>query len=301
MNDINNNLKNYIQPYKIIEKNGLKIGIIGSVKRDFFINEKYRNFISKIDISDLNRQITKLRKNVDLLIFLSHLDRKTEKSLFMNNKSIDILISGHNNILTADIFDDKKRIFAGAGKNSEYIGQIVLSWEDSKLKGIGKISITNFFHKMVIDSVGILNETQELLDDYNNSIAIKILKKISIKNKYQFYEDKFCTKCHEVKETIHSNAFETIKDRKNKNECYYCHTTGYGSDSGFIPNSGRDEYKNINCSMCHKINRNTVFDENERHNVRFILSVTCKRCHRKPHDMEFNYHEKRKKLMNYHK
>jgi len=302
-NILNKNiLKNYIQPYKIIDKNGLKVGIIGSVKRDFFINKEYRSIISKIDLVDLNSQIAKLRKNVDLLIFLSHLDRKTEKALFMENKNIDIFISGHNNILTADTFNDENRIFAGAGKNSEYIGQIVLNWESSGLKKKDKeISITNLFHKMVIDSVGILKETQELLDEYNNSIAIKILKKNSTKNKYQFYEDKFCTKCHDIKETIHSNAFETIKDRKNKNECYYCHTTGYGSDSGFIPNSGKDEYENINCSMCHKINKNTVFNEKERHNVKFILSVTCKRCHRKPHDMEFNYHEKREKLMKYHK
>ncbi len=151
------------------------------------------------------------------------------------------------------------------------------------------------------DSIPIDEETQKLLDEYNNSIALSILKNNSKKNKYQFYDDKFCIKCHDVKETIHSNAFETIKDRKNKNECYYCHTTGYGSDTGYLPNSNKEEFQNINCSMCHKINKNTTFDEKDKHNVRFILSVTCKRCHRKPHDMEFNYHEKKKKLMKFHK
>ena len=298
--DLKQSVNKSIKPYKIINKNGISIGILGSIKKNFIRDRNQLEKVNIFNVEKFNKLSSNLKERVDILIFLSHLDGKTEKKIFLENHNIDIVISGHNNILTGDIFKDNNRLFAGAGKNSEYFGQITLSYSNIKKK-FNKISLSNKFHKMIIDSIPIGKNTQKLLDEYNNNIALSILEKSAKKNKYQFYEDKFCIECHAVKETIHSNAFETIKDRKNKNECFYCHSTGYGTDTGYVPNEDKEDYKNINCSMCHKINKNTIFDTSERHNVRFILSTTCKRCHRKPHDMEFDYHKKKKKLMEYHK
>jgi 5'-nucleotidase len=104
-------LDNKIKPYKILSKNGLKIGIIGlgaMLKKR--IDESVNSKIEILDpIMTVNKIASQLRKqeNCDFIICLSHAEtgentqnQFTDKSLARESENIDLIISSCSNYLS---------------------------------------------------------------------------------------------------------------------------------------------------------------------------------------------------------
>jgi 5'-nucleotidase len=96
----------HVEPYKIFNKSGVKIGVFGLgveleglVSRDAFKETKY---LDPIEIAQDMSRILKTEEQCDLIICLSHLgyeykypDKVCDRSLARATKDIDLIIGGH--------------------------------------------------------------------------------------------------------------------------------------------------------------------------------------------------------------
>lgn len=99
-------MDSHVQPYKIFNKSGVKIGVFGLgielqglVSKDAFKETKYLN---PIEIAQDMSRILKTEQQCDLVICLSHLgydyknpQKVSDRSLARATKDIDLIIGGH--------------------------------------------------------------------------------------------------------------------------------------------------------------------------------------------------------------
>ena len=100
-------LNNIVKPYKIIIKDGIKIGIFGlGVQLDGLVDKKlYKETVynNPIEVAQDMTQILKEEKKCDLVICLSHLgfkykdepEKPSDILLAQKTKNIDLIIGGH--------------------------------------------------------------------------------------------------------------------------------------------------------------------------------------------------------------
>lgn len=134
-------LNNFIKPYLIFKKDGVKIGVIG-------INIQPRGLIASGNYDGMkflqpervaNELALKLKTTdrCDMVICLSHLGYTADKRLVEQTRNIDIIIGGHshNNMKTPDMLkniDNKDvMVFQTAGRGI-YVGRIDVELEKVK-------------------------------------------------------------------------------------------------------------------------------------------------------------------------
>ncbi|MFN4084145.1 MAG: bifunctional metallophosphatase/5'-nucleotidase [Bacteroidia bacterium] len=97
-------LENKIQPYKIFNKQGIKVGIfgVGIELKDLVPDKLYGNIIYNNPIDAANKTaLTLKQKGCDLIICLSHLGNKynnnkvSDETLATQTNNIDLIIGGH--------------------------------------------------------------------------------------------------------------------------------------------------------------------------------------------------------------
>lgn len=106
--DFKNTIMNgHVKPYKILDKDGIKVGIFGlGVGLDGLVDKKnYKEtvYLDPLTVAQDMSQILKQEKKCDLVICLSHLgykykdepDKICDTKLAMLTKDIDLIIGGH--------------------------------------------------------------------------------------------------------------------------------------------------------------------------------------------------------------
>jgi 5'-nucleotidase len=122
-------LPEWIVPYEIIEKNGVKIGLIG-VTINF--HEFYRllgwNVINPFEV--LNHWISIVRPIADVIVVLSHLGLSMDEKMAGQIDGIDIILGGHTHHLLEQPLKIRETYIAGAGKFGQYVGHIQIVWDE---------------------------------------------------------------------------------------------------------------------------------------------------------------------------
>jgi 2',3'-cyclic-nucleotide 2'-phosphodiesterase (5'-nucleotidase family) len=119
-------------PYKVVEKSGLRIGIIG-IANTIVDKTMPDHFSEGIYLTIGNKELPKYiqelreRKNVDLIIVLSHLGFPQETKLIKEIDGIDVLISGHthNRLYKPAIVN--KTLMIQSGCHGSFIGRLDLN------------------------------------------------------------------------------------------------------------------------------------------------------------------------------
>lgn len=136
---VNPSLKPYVKPSVIIEKGGLRIGIIGlGVNPAELISKKnFQGIIYQDPIERANYYADRLKSenHCDIVICLSHLGDDTagvnDMLLAAQSKNIDIILGGHTHKkldkLMVNNLENKPVIINQAGKGGNYLGYIQIS------------------------------------------------------------------------------------------------------------------------------------------------------------------------------
>ncbi len=136
-------LANLVKPYIIVERAGLRIGImaVNVNPEGLIIQSNYQGmeWLDPITVANETALYLKERRKCDLVICLSHLGGNPEKfkqndfMLVQNSRNIDVVIGGHSHELiantTAKNLDGRDIIVAQAGKSGLYLGRIDLVLE----------------------------------------------------------------------------------------------------------------------------------------------------------------------------
>ncbi|SMC27135.1 Cytochrome c554 and c-prime [Desulfacinum hydrothermale DSM 13146] len=113
--------------------------------------------------------------------------------------------------------------------------------------------------------------------------------------------DQTCAQCHEeiherfmqYSKKPHSfQGVEKLQDGLSPQElqdCYACHTTGYGQPGGFTDPVSTPDMKNLGCESCH--GPGSVHAETEDpQDIRGKITVQdCQRCHNEERVRAFNF------------
>lgn len=142
----NTPIKNQIQPYLILKKFGLKIGImaLNVDPKSLIIESNYRGLVYRDPIEKAQElsAFLKNKKKCDLVICLSHLGSDStaidvnDFTIAHQTKHIDIILGGHSHSLLENTktnnADGKKVIIAQMGKSGLYLGRIDIELEKKK-------------------------------------------------------------------------------------------------------------------------------------------------------------------------
>ena len=142
----NTPIKNQIQPYLILKKFGLKIGImaLNVDPKSLIIESNYRGLVYR-DPKEKAKETSaflKKKQKCDLVICLSHLGSDStaidvnDFTIAHQTKHIDIILGGHSHSLLENTktnnADGKKVIIAQMGKSGLYLGRIDIELEKKK-------------------------------------------------------------------------------------------------------------------------------------------------------------------------
>ncbi|MBP6609970.1 MAG: metallophosphoesterase [Paludibacter sp.] len=139
--DVSNTpIANYVKPYLILEKFGLRIGImaLNIQPKSLIIESNYRGLTYSDPIVEANKmsKFLKLNKKCDLIICLSHLgsDAKAKEvndfQVARETRYIDVIIGGHSHTLLDNAKETnrngKQVVIAQVAKSGWYLGKIEL-------------------------------------------------------------------------------------------------------------------------------------------------------------------------------
>lgn len=120
----------WMRPHTVIDKGGLKIGIIGATAA-------FAGFYQLLGWEALDpeqavaRQVSVLRGKTDMIIVLSHLGLSIDKRLAEGINGIDVILGGHTHHILEDPLIINNTAVCAAGKFGAYVGKIVLERPES--------------------------------------------------------------------------------------------------------------------------------------------------------------------------
>lgn len=134
-------LEGKIEPYVILKKNGLKIGVIGiGVDPEGLIQRNnYKGMVFHPVISTVNHysQILREKEKCDMIVCLSHIGYADDKKLAEQSRYLDIIIGGHSHTFMEkpDVrkdLDGRDVTIFQTGKNGVYINKFEVELEKKK-------------------------------------------------------------------------------------------------------------------------------------------------------------------------
>lgn len=135
----------YFDPYTIIEKDGLKLGVIG-IAANIIDKTMPANFSEGLYFTmgeeELPAYIEEVKaQDVDLVIVLSHIGFPQDVKMMERVDGVDICLSSHTHNRLAAPVQINETILIQSGSQGSFIGQLDLIVEDKKIK--------NFKHQLL--------------------------------------------------------------------------------------------------------------------------------------------------------
>ena len=117
-----------------------------------------------------------------------------------------------------------------------------------------------------------------------------------------FVGSKRCVNCHKTSgevwaKSAHARAFASLRERKADADpkCIGCHTTGFGSDSGYRRPFGPTYLVDVGCESCHGPGslhvRQREGDKSINFTFRPLGAGDCKKCHYGEFSRPFYYYD----------
>jgi len=175
-----------IKPYKIIERNGLKIGIFSILGYDAQADVKFAaplKFEDPVETAQKYTKILREQEKVDIVIALSHSgiypDGKggyTGEDMEFAKKvpDIDIIISGHTHVPTPKYIKVGKTIIVQTGSYLHNLGRLSIVFKD------GKLSVKNFKLIPIDDKIKGDEKINAEVDSFENRINKELLNPLNL-------------------------------------------------------------------------------------------------------------------------
>jgi len=131
-------LKKYILPYKIFERGGLKIAIIGLSTDESYYKWRFSPVKVRKPLKVAVKLSKQLKKNgVDFVIALTHLGVAVDADLARDTSDIDMIVGAHSHTALLEPFLVKNKVgrtvpIVQAGSHGEFLGRVVLELQKGK-------------------------------------------------------------------------------------------------------------------------------------------------------------------------
>lgn len=207
-----------LRPYRIIEKNGLKLGIFGILGYSAIIDAPLARPVHFDDPVKTARKYARLLKEtekVDLVICLSHSGISRDKNgnwsgedvlLAQKVPEIDIIIGGHSHTLLENPVMINNIPVVQTGSYGTGMGRVELDFGQGKIRHIDSKVIP------VTDAIAGDPEIQHLITDQEQLVSERILKPVNLSYSTIVAETSFPLICNEDSFLEKSNLGPLISD-----------------------------------------------------------------------------------------
>lgn len=163
-------------PTIIIEKNGIKIGIIAAGYRNTHLTTSKKN-VRGIRFEEskqhLSRYISALENKADIVVLLSHEGLEYDKELIKNHQGIDIVVGGHSHDITEKAEKVNNTWIVQAFSHGMAVGISTISISDKKITDVST-EIRWLWH----DIIGDDSETSSMIDKLSSPYIDTLFKVI---------------------------------------------------------------------------------------------------------------------------
>ena len=173
--DENNQMPSFIQPYTVVEKGNVKVGILGIIG-DGLENSiskvsigKY-HFASTVEVVEKYCKILKEEEKVDVIILSSHAHNEFLNAQYVSNNDIDCIINGHDHQnIEEEVYryDDKAiPVIESLTKNGS-VGKVALSLDvNKKMKSYSMTHYRPAYYDLDENLNQIINEYYSVTENY---------------------------------------------------------------------------------------------------------------------------------------
>ncbi|OPH46977.1 metallophosphoesterase [Paenibacillus ferrarius] len=126
-----NQTPEWMQVSHILEKSGLRIGLIG-VTAAYQIYYELLGWLVTDPIEAVEAQIRLLRPQVDILIVMSHLGLRMDQRMAEELEGIDVILGGHTHHVLEEPLLLRGTYICAAGKYGQYAGHIELAYDSAQ-------------------------------------------------------------------------------------------------------------------------------------------------------------------------
>jgi hypothetical protein len=255
------------QEYVIVEKLGIRFGIIGLLAQDFGEGiEKFEGL--GYDVEDpfvvAARLVPRVEQEADLIVVLAHMGSSQNFQLPKQVKGIDLLVFGHypGTVASAQI---EGAVTIRSGQRGQHVGDTVLVVNpDNEIVSYKGRAVALTVKDVCADPLIAADVASLKMDVEQADKQVQLRQDIEAnKDKLVLGQDHFlgdlkCARCHfdqytTWKETPHAKAWATLVDAhadKDTN-CLECHVTGYRQPGGFRGIGAEQDMRNVQCESCH--------------------------------------------------
>lgn len=120
------------RPFVLVERGGLRIGIVGLMSQDLYNLVNQRNLVGirvLSPVQTLQKYVDELKGKTDLLIALTHQGADEDSLLACEIKGVDVIVGGHSHTRLKDPKLVNRVIIVQAGSNCENLGILKLRVE----------------------------------------------------------------------------------------------------------------------------------------------------------------------------
>lgn len=278
-------------------KRVLIIGFFAPVLGEFIpeLTQVEVDFKQPLDI--WRDEIEPIKTDFDFILALSHQGYDRDIDLLNEIDGIDLLISGHSQMLLEKPEKHGDTWVGAAGKNAEYVGVARFSFTGNEI-ALDEYRVI----PLVAENVSESAEIAKLITGYNLAHRKRLRDKALAAGRTYFGTD-VCRRCHQPeyeqwKSTPHAKALQTLRDagKENSSSCLECHTTGFGFPGGYDESNPYSTQHGVGCEECHVIQTGPDGFSSGMHKSLKVERRQCVRCHLKPHIVNFDYESMRKKV-----
>jgi cytochrome c biogenesis protein CcdA len=203
------NNKNAFLPYKIINKNNVKILVFSLISKNE-IDLLPKNLKEKIKAPESHKRfvediINKYKNETDLIIALSHLSNNKNFELARKFPLINVIIAGHDQEKNTDINKIGNTLIVQAGNKAKYLGKLDISLFSGQIKDYS-------YNLLPIDDSVVPDKSTAIIrTKYFNEIKKDIATNTDFLQNdviYVFYKDN-CNYCDKLINHIIPSAFST--------------------------------------------------------------------------------------------
>lgn len=273
-----------------IDGRQVKLAVLSDLRRRallFFPVEKLRAMSFAPD-DELPRLARDLKREGYLVVLVCHGDDEALKAL-AEACPADLYVRGH-------AFKSDPNMQTISGKpvvkvgNPEYVGALAVR--------LGEAGVADAeFRLELVDHYWPLD--CRLMQNYQAYCHVAMRNALDARRKkgLDYSPSTHCGSCHAAqyefwKTTRHARAYQTLArvQRTGDPDCLTCHTSGFGTESGFYTLEKTPMLANVNCQDCHRVDLAS-------HTTRAIRPARtneelCQTCHSALTDPRFRYRDR---------
>ncbi len=310
-------LKRPFPAFRIVSKNGVKIGFIAILSpatkglRDLQPGSSVEalTYVIKDPAPIARRLVPKVREKCDVLVLLAHMERAELETLLPELPEVDMVVLGHSGTRSTS----KEPLLIGtvpvymAAPQGQYVGCLRVTLDPS-----GRIvdsSNEMYYLDRTRPDDPVLAEIVKAFEEEYRTIQKELYAKEMLRGSQAssgaqniYLGIGACHRCHTdafetYTRTAHARAYETLASQfmHRDSNCIGCHSTGYGEPGGF---SGARvigsmvDLVDVQCESCHGPGAEHSRDGSYLRKA----AKSCTKCHDQEQDPNFDFAEAWQKI-----